>query len=220
MSNAMSKGTMSAFQRWEMASFGEEAPTQTPDQLLLARETARANQREIDSLREEARRLGFAEGHANGLADGKIAGQIILDAEIEQIRALTEQFSEQLSGANKAIGEDVFKLALELAQAMIRGKLELDPEAIIPVVIEAIDALPSVQQPAQINLHPADAGIIKAKIGEQLAATGWRIVSDPRIERGGCTLETAQNLIDASVETRWKRLSDAVKMAIYTPGAA
>ncbi len=219
MSNAVSKGEMSAFQRWEMASFGEDKSAPTADQLARANATAKINQIEIDNARDEARRLGFSEGHASGLAEGRIAGQIKLDAEIEQFHALTIEFSEQLNSANKAIGEDVFKLALELAQAMIRSKLEIDPETIIPILLEAIDSLPSVQQPAQINLHPADALLIKANIGERLHAAGWRIISDAKIERGGCTLETAQNLIDATFDTRWQRLTEAIKEVLYTSGA-
>jgi flagellar assembly protein FliH len=219
MSNTVSKGEMSAFQRWEMASFGEDKSAPTADQLARASATARINQIDIDNAREEARRLGFAEGHASGLAEGRVAGQVRLDAEVAQFHVLTAQFSEQLNSANKAIGEDVFKLAVDLAQAMLRSKLEMDPETIIPILLEAIDSLPSVQQPAQINLHPADALIIKANMGERLITAGWRIISDPRVERGGCTLETAQNLVDATFDTRWQRLTEAIKAALYTSGA-
>lgn len=220
MSNAVPKGSMSAFQRWEMASFGDEVPAQTTEQLIRERETVKANQIDIDNVREQARRLGYAEGHASGLLVGRDDGKIQLDAEIEQFHRLTVQFSEQLSSANKAIGKDVFKLAVDLAQAMIRAKLEIDPEVIIPIVLEAIESLPSVQQPAQINLHPDDALIIKARIGDQLSAAGWRVVSDARVARGGCTLETAQNLIDATFETRWQRLTEAINTALYTQGTS
>ena len=219
MSNAVPKGQMSAFQRWEMASFGEDKSAQTADQLARTNATARINKIEIDSAREEARRLGFAEGYASGLAEGITAGQEKMLVEAEQFHALTVQFSEQLHGANKAIGEDVFKLALDLAQAMIRSKLEIDPELIVPIILEAIESLPSVQQPAQINLHPGDALIVKANMGDRLSAAGWRVVSDPRVERGGCTLETAQNLIDATFDTRWLRLTEAIKTALYTSDA-
>lgn len=220
MSNAVPKGEMSAFQRWEMASFGDDKSARTAEQLVRASATAKINQIEIDGAKEEARRLGFAEGYASGLSQGRIAGQEKIDVEVEQFHALTVQFSKQLSGANKAIGEDVLKLAVDLAQAMIRSKLEIDPEVIVPIILEAIESLPSVQQPAQINLHPGDALIIKANMGDRLSAAGWRVVSDSRIERGGCTLETAQNLIDATFDTRWHRLTDAIKTALHSPGAA
>lgn len=218
MSNAVPKGQMSAFQRWEMASFGDDKSAQTADQLVRSNATAKINLLELDKAKEEARQLGFAQGHASGLAQGQIAGQAKIDVELEQLHALTIQFSEQLRGANKAIGEDVFKLALDLAQAMIRCKLEIDPEAIVPIIVEAIESLPSVQQPAQINLHPGDALIVKANMGERLSAAGWRVVSDPKVERGGCTLETAQNLIDATFDTRWQRLTAAIKIALRSPG--
>ena len=218
MSNAIPKGQMSAFQRWEMASFGDDKSTHTADQLVRANATAKINQIEIDNVRAEARRLGFAEGYASGLAEGRIDGQAKIDFEVGQFHALADQFSEQLRGANKGIGEDLFKFAVDLAQAMIRSKLEIDPEVIVPILLEAIESLPTVQQPAQINLHPSDALIVKPAIGDRLSAAGWRVVSDPRVERGGCTLETAQNLIDATYDTRWQRLTDAIKTALKSPG--
>jgi flagellar assembly protein FliH len=221
MSNVASKGTMSAFQRWEMASFGEETPTptQTVEQVVRAREITRENQLEIERLKDEARRLGFTEGHSAGLIAGRIEGQEKLDAEVSQFCDLAKQFSGQLSIASKAIGEDVFKLALDLAQAMVLSKLEIDPDTIIPIILDAIESLPTVQQPAQVNLHPVDAALVKANIGDRLSAAGWRIVSDARIERGGCTLETAQNIIDATFDNRWQRLTDSIKSSLSSIGS-
>ena len=224
MSNVIPKGEMSAFQRWEMASFGDDRPSQITEQLLQANATAKINQLEIANIREVARRegsaLGFQEGHAAGLIEGHDAGKEKMEAQIAQLYALAIQFSEQLVIANQSLGQDILNLAIDLAQTMTRSKLELNPETIIPILREAIDFLPSVQQPAQINLHPEDALIIKNNMSDELDAVGWRIVSDPHIERGGCTLETAQNLVDATLTTRWERLTEALKNGMTTSGTA
>ncbi len=39
---------------------------------------------------------------------------------------------------------------------------------------------------------------------------GWRVIDDPTIERGGCKVDTASNQIDATVASRWQRLSLAL----------
>ena len=59
-----------------------------------------------------------------------------------------------------------------------------------------------------IALHPADAELFrKLSDGEPALATlPWKVVEDPQIERGGCRLETPSTEIDATLETRWRRV--------------
>lgn len=216
MSNIVTpKGEMSAFQRWEMASFGDERPSHINEQAVRANAAAKIDQAEIERAREIARRegntLGFKEGYAAGIAEGRNAGMADLDREIAYLQGMMENFSEQLGMANQAIGQDLLNLAIDLAQAMTRSTLECRPEVIIPIIREAIEHLPAIQQPAQIFLHPDDALIIKNNMRIEMDQAGWRLISDPHIERGGCKLETAQNLIDASFSTRWQRLTDALR---------
>ncbi|MGH8429807.1 MAG: FliH/SctL family protein, partial [Solimonas sp.] len=40
--------------------------------------------------------------------------------------------------------------------------------------------------------------------------SGWCVVEDAQMERGGCRVETATNQIDASVATRWQRIAAAL----------
>jgi flagellar assembly protein FliH len=223
MSNAMPKGQMSAFQRWEMASFGDDRPAEKTDDLILARAKEKANQAEMDHAREAARRegnvLGFQEGFATGLVEGQNAGKEKMESELAQIQTMATAFSAQLSDINQAIGQDILKFAIDLAQAMIKTKLECNPEVILPLLRDALDCLPSVQQPAQINLHPDDALIVKNHMNEEIMDAGWRIISDSNIERGGCSLETAHNLVDATFATRWQRLIESFKSGLPGSGS-
>ena len=41
---------------------------------------------------------------------------------------------------------------------------------------------------------------------EALTASGWSIVEDTTVERGGCRVGTAQGEADATVEVRWGRI--------------
>lgn len=222
MSNATPKGEMSAFQRWEMASFGDDRPQQIAEQLNQASAVAKINQLDLENTREAARRegnaLGFQDGYAAGLIEGRNTGVEKIELELLQLQTVATQFSEQLAAVNQALGKDILSFALDLAQAMTKNKLEIDPETIVPILREAMECLPSVQQPAQINLHPDDALIIKSHMDGELNIAGWRIVSDSHIERGGCTLETAQNLIDATLATRWERLNEAIKSGLASSG--
>jgi flagellar assembly protein FliH len=198
------KELQSAYQRWEMNSFGDERPSvvakrppppEPPDPGIVA------------GIHEEARLIGYDEGHGAGYADGLAIGRAEAAGELEHLRSIAATFGNALSEADETIAGDLLELALQLARGMLRTALEVKPELIIPLVREAIGYLPVLQQPAILLLHPDDARIVRDAIGEELTKGGWRVSEDPQIERGGCKIETASNQIDAQASSRWQRLA-------------
>ena len=108
------------------------------------------------------------------------------------------------------IAQNILDLALDLAKAMLKTTFTVHPEIVIPIVKESISYLPTLQQPALLFLNPEDLILIKNHMGEQLSHSGWQMLSDPQVERGGCRVETASNQIDASTSTRWQRITTAL----------
>lgn len=216
MSNLVPKGELSAFQRWEMTSFNEEAPVKLTEKPVVV---ASISQEESAQIKENARlegyALGYQEAYAAGLQEGKNDGfaesKAEMDAQIADLRQISTNMSEQIRKANLSIGDDLLNLAIELAQAMTKSIMEIDRNLINPIVRDAIEKIPSIQQPAQLSLHPDDATIIRNNMGEELDKAGWRIMLDPHMQRGGCKLETAHNLLDATIDTRWQLLTDALR---------
>jgi len=173
---------------------------------------------EIEAIREAARQEGYAEGHAEGLAAGHAGGyQDGLDQgraeaadELTHLQDIAVNFADAVTAADETISHDVLELALHLARNMVRTAFEVRPELIIPVVRQAVDYLPTLQQPALLVLHPEDALIVQDGIGPELDKSGWRIVQDGAIARGGCRVDTASNQIDAQIASRWQRLTQAL----------
>ena len=93
---------------------------------------------------------------------------------------------------------------------MLKTALAVQPERVIPIVKEAVRYLPVLHQPALLFLNPADAELVKDRIGDELAKTGWQLADDAELERGSCRVETASNQIDATLPTRWQRLAAAL----------
>ena len=205
------KELQTAYQRWEMNSFGDERPSVVakrppPPEPL--------SDIELDAIRaaahEEARQAGRLEGQEAGYADGLALGRAEAAAELEQLQSIALTFSGALAEADEVIAADVLDLALNLARGMLRTALEVKPDLIIPLVREAIGYLPVLQQPALLILNPLDAVIIRAAMGEELDKGGWRLVEDAHVLRGGCKVDTASNQIDAQVPARWSRLAAAL----------
>lgn len=219
MSNVIPKEQQSAYQRWEMESFGEErraAPDQAApaapsiSQVVLQKQIAEARaQAHAEGLAaglQEGRLQGIEEGRAAGLAEGRAAAA----AERQQLLQIAETFGTEVAQANELIAADMLALSLDVAKAMLKTALQVKPELIVPVVREAIHYLPTLQQPALLHLHPEDAAVIGTHMGDELTAAGWRVVEDMHQERGGCRVETATNQVDATTSTRWRRIAAAL----------
>ncbi|MFL6709214.1 MAG: flagellar assembly protein FliH [Massilia sp.] len=209
------KEQQTAYQRWEMNSFGDNRPS-----TVAARSAAAAvpaapvytgpSDEELAQIRENARLAGIEEGHAAGYADGMALGRAEAAVELEHLQSIAGEFSGALAAADENIAGDVLELALHLAKTMVRNALEIKPEIVIAVVREAIEYLPVVQQPALLILNPLDAELVKDNLGDELDKGGWRVARDPAIARGGCKIDTATNQIDATIGARWERLASAL----------
>jgi flagellar assembly protein FliH len=165
---------------------------------------------ELEGIREDARKDGYQEGHEAGHADAMDLAKEALKGELEHVRVIADNFSTALQDADQLIANEVLELALQLAKGMLKNALQVKPELILPIVRDAIEYLPVLQQPALLVLHPDDAATVRAGIGEELDKGGWRVVEDPSVGRGGCKVDTASNTIDATAAARWQRLSHAL----------
>ena len=101
-------------------------------------------------------------------------------------------------------------LAIEISRAMLKSAFTIRPELVIPVVKDAVRYLPALQQPAMLYLSPDDLALVKSRIGDELTKLGWQLTDDAELESGGCRVETANNQIDASLPTRWQRVTAAL----------
>jgi flagellar assembly protein FliH len=215
MSNAIPKERQTAYQRWEMASFGEPPAPPEPDPEPPAPavdvEALLAEAREqIAAARESARREGLAEGLAQGYQTGMEQGRAQALEENTLLQQLSVAFGAEISKAREQVAQDLLDLALDLSKAMLKHTLAVRPELVLPVVSEAIGYLPTLQQPALLFLHPEDAQLVRERMGAELAAAGWRVLDETSMERGGCRVETASNQIDASATSRWQRIAQAL----------
>jgi flagellar assembly protein FliH len=211
MSDVLPKERQTAYQRWELASFGDNRPSQQPPpQAAAAAPSAEAIAKlneELALIRAEARRQGYADGVAEGRKAGLIEGREQATMELQRLRQLADSFGADVARANDVIAEDLLTLALDIAKAMLKTALAAKPELVLPIVGEAVRYLPGLQQPALLFLHPDDAALVKEHMADELNKSGWRIAEDLRLERGGCRIETASNQIDATIGNRWERIA-------------
>jgi flagellar assembly protein FliH len=204
------KEQQTAYQRWEMSSFAQANVKESSNFNHSKRKEAAVAPSKIaeifESVRQEAFNKGMQEGFAVGMAKAKESAL----KDRQNFSGMAAAFADALKTADEKIEEDILGLALDIAKAMLKAKLKVDPEAILPVVRDAIHYLPHVQKPARIFVHHEDAKILREQMSEELSEQVWQIQEDNNIERGGCMVETGANQIDATNATRWKRIGDAL----------
>lgn len=148
---------------------------------------------------EEIQRQAHEEGYQAGYAEGAL-----------RITALLNALEQALQQADQVIAQDLLNLSLEVAQKMVQQTLKTKPEILLGIINEAIASLPHLNHGAHILLHPDDATLVRASLGEKLEHSGWKIFETPDMTRGGVRVETNHSQIDATVENRWQRIVAAI----------
>ncbi|WP_341648980.1 FliH/SctL family protein [Thauera humireducens] len=82
------------------------------------------------------------------------------------------------------------------------------PEAILDTLRAALQQLP--QGHAQIRLHPEDLALVREHMGEQISHGGHRLQEDFALQRGDCRIDTQGAQLDATLETRWRRVLESL----------
>ncbi len=199
MSAENNEDKLSAWERWELASFdlpGKNAGKRTGNEASIKRPPSVA---EIEQLHQQAQESGHEDGYAAGYA----AGLARTREEGAQLGVLIRQFDSALSEFDQQVAEQLLLLALDVARQVIRQVIAVKPELLIDTIREALSQMPHPH--ATIHLNPEDASMVRSYLGEQLAHAGHRIHEDSSLERGGCTIEANGSLLDASLATRWRR---------------
>ncbi|MCB1914302.1 MAG: flagellar assembly protein FliH [Rhodocyclaceae bacterium] len=151
---------------------------------------------EIEQIYESARKSGFDAGYEEGTARGRV--------EAMQLHSLVENMDQAMQALDTDIAQELLDVSIEIARHLIRRELREFPESVLDTVREALQQFP--QNNAMVHLHPEDAALIREYLGEQVAHLGHRIIEDEAIGRGGCRLEASGSELDATLETRWKRI--------------
>jgi flagellar assembly protein FliH len=126
--------------------------------------------------------------------------------EAMQFHGLVQGLETALTTLDQEVADEVLALAIEVARQMIRHSLAEHPESVAELIREALLQLP--QTHAMVHLHPDDLAMVRDYLGEQLTHGGHRLVEDSSIARGGVRIDAGGSQIDATLQTRWRRIMD------------
>lgn len=228
------KEQLGGFQRWQFNSFDskpattsppeaspppeplEEAPAaEAPRETVTVTEEITGNPclpsaEDIERIYEEARENGHAAGLAEGLAAAEKDNDGKVQAAVEHIATLVSHLEHSLAEIEQSVAEQVLTLALEVARQMAQASIKAQADYLLPIIKEAIASLPLHHAHITLHLNPLDASQLRHCAAEQLNQQNLQIQENPEITRGGCRLTAGTSEVDASAETRWTRVLEAI----------
>lgn len=193
----------------EQWSFGA---VDTASLLVAAQVRAReetSDQVANDALKQEGYAQGFAQGHAQATLD---AQRQISDFIANQGHDAAQHFAKlftstqaQLADAEQVMARGVLELACELGRQVLRHELSVNPNALQPVIREALGLLVVESKTALVRLNPLDLEVLEGVIRAEFSNLSLTLLADATVTRGGCLVESAGTVVDGTIEKRWTR---------------
>ena len=167
-----------------------------------------------------ARQAGYQDGYRDGLVALDGFKQSYALQTTAQIGALLASIGAELAGLQQDMARTLAISATHLARRIVRAELVTQPALIAAVAQEALDTLLLSAQHITLRVHPDDHALVAQGAADVLAARGARLLADTSMTRGGCLVESNIGVIDASLETRWRRAAAALGCDETWGGAA
>ena len=111
----------------------------------------------------------------------------------------------QLDESQQVIAKGVLELACELARQVLRHELSSNPNALHPVIREALSVLATDCKAALVRLNPLDLDVLKDVLRQDFSGLSLTLLADANVARGGCLVEAAGTVVDGTMEKRWSR---------------
>ncbi len=163
---------------------------------------------------EEGRREGLEKGHAEGRTAALKEYQGRLDALTKSWTRALESFQAERKQLWSDAHNDVVRLALTIAERIVKRSLDLDPTIAASQTQAALGLLAS-RASVKLLINPEDHEVVRAAIPAILASLGAshdiELVMDASVARGGCILRTpVGGEIDAEISTQIDRIRDVL----------
>jgi flagellar biosynthesis/type III secretory pathway protein FliH len=187
----------------ERIQSAEEA--QSRAQVIVARAEA-----EADRIRNEARHEGFAEG----LVAGRDQLRSLAEPVVDSLSQAAIELRELQRQAAEMVERDAIVLAMEIAEKVVAGAIDVQPERVLDVVRGALRAIVERER-IVIQVNPEDLAILREGLDELAGSLGGiehvEVQEERRVKRGGAVVRTSVGEIDANISTKLERAREAVE---------
>lgn len=155
---------------------------------------------------DESRKKGYAAGQQQARSEtGQKTAQAL--ATLNEALALKKKII-------KSSEPDILKLALKIAEQIIRSEVSLNKDVVMNIVAEAVAKITDREQ-VVIRVNPANLEQIKVQRSRLLSlidgVKNLTIQEDSQVDPGGCIIETSLGFVDARLATKLAAVEEALQ---------
>jgi flagellar assembly protein FliH len=160
-------------------------------------------ERRGQEIEKEAYGRGFAQGEKDGLEYGQKSVQVVKT----QLEGIAKSLEELPGEIHRDYRNWLIQTSLRLARQIVQRELRMTPEIVADTVRDLLDEVED-SSTLTVYLNPLDLEFMEKRAGLELKSNGksFAVKPDKNLERGGCRLESEIQLLDASIEARFKNL--------------
>jgi flagellar assembly protein FliH len=179
-------------------------------------EIRRKAQEEMERLKEETchnctimEKDAWEKGFKNGETEGIKAGERKAQPLIASMNTLLSEIALLKSSLLTQYEREILELIFSVSEKIMHCEISLNQRVIQETVLHTLQ-LASEKEGLVLRLNPEDIRLIEtlqtSSADPSGKLTAVSLKPDPSVSRGGCHLETPHGDIDASIETRLKRV--------------
>jgi type III secretion protein L len=182
--------------------------TVVKNQIIKARIEARRIIEEAEDYAHDLHRQSLAEADER-LREAFERGTETALLEYQQILLEIREIREKILRETE---KDILRLSVRLAEKIVGREIDEDKTAIRDIVANALQNARQKER-VTIRVNPADLPNVR-KHSEQFKSNAQTkyldFIADPRVEAGGCLIESEVGTVDARLETQFRVLERAL----------
>lgn len=200
------------FYQGELETKKEEPEPLTPEAIEIVRKA----REDMGRLKEESCRnctLMEKDAWEKGFKEGEVAGRKAGEKKVLPLLTDMNTLLKEVAGLKSLLltqyERELLDLIFSVSEKIIHCEISLDQRVIQETVLHTLQ-LASEKERLILRLHPADVHLIEKlqtlSVDPSGKLTAVSLHADVSVSRGGCHLETPHGDIDASIETRLKKV--------------
>jgi len=159
----------------------------------------------LAALEREAFAKGYEQGERAGAEAAAQRGEAILRRLAQTVEELTTLRAEMIHQTER----QMVQLALAIARRIVHREVSLNQDLLMAMARVALDRLGDSAQ-VTVRLNPEEFEATGAARVAQLGSAHVTVVSDSRVPRGGCRVESALGTMDAGVDAQLQEIAYAL----------
>ncbi|HID97442.1 MAG TPA: hypothetical protein EYP57_04535 [Thermodesulfobacteriaceae bacterium] len=180
--------------------------------------------RKAEAVLEEAKHKSaeieseaYTQGFAQGRKDGEELGRRQYEATAQRLEKIIQSMQEQGRAILNRHETQLVLVAMEVARKVVQKEIATDKACIIHCIRSAMEQIIECSH-IRIHVHPKDAEMLSELPGDGIPNNrnhSHEIVSDAKITPGGCLIETDFGLVDATMESKWKAVTEKIAQVLH-----